>query len=66
MTHSRSVRRTIRRAGLQMDVAADVNAVVSVGEPDAVTTSSSVQHVSVTQHRGQPVRDQSTRTEEEK
>lgn len=44
-----------------MDIAVDVNAVVNTGG-----SSSSVQHVSVTQHRGQPVRDQSTRTEEEK
>jgi hypothetical protein len=43
-----------------MDVVADVNAVVTTG------ASSARQSVSVTQHRGKPVRDLSTRTEEEK
>lgn len=61
MKQSRSTRRRIRRPGVAVDLAADLNAVVSTGGH-----TSAIQGVSLTQHREQPVRDRSTRTEEEK
>lgn len=65
MRQTRSIRRSIRRPGLNVDLAADVNAVVSTGATSS-ENQSAVQAVSITQHRGRPVRDRSTRTEEDK
>lgn len=58
----RNVRKRITRDGLDVDIAADVNAVVATGSSGS---ASSVQHVRVTQGRRAQAPQPSPQTEEE-